>query len=184
MMNDWDPPIKRATQLLPQDVSIQEILKEKAKEFSKPRLKKKHTKNLVSYVKFCLVENEYYGIPYADIKEVINQAILTPLPYSPSYLSGIFNWRGFLLSVFDLKAFFYGQSAVKQKNNNILVIKTDDFTIGVLVSTIEGDDTYDLEKLEPPFSAGSIEPRYLMGLHEATTAIIDMRAILLDIKNK
>lgn len=172
---------ERANQLIPEDETIQQVLKERARQLAIPPVKKLHQTSLIEYVKFCLDENEFYGIAYTSIKEVIDNAAVTRVPYSPSYIAGIFNWRGLLLSVLDLKSFFHHRISPIGVDKSVLVVKVNNIHMGILVHSIEGNNVYDPTKLGLPFSSGGIEPQYLLGLHEGTTAIIDIEVILLKI---
>jgi purine-binding chemotaxis protein CheW len=47
-----------------------------------------------------------YGLPAADVREVLRAAALTPLPAAPAVIEGVLNVRGAIVPVLDLRARF------------------------------------------------------------------------------
>lgn len=63
---------------------------------------------------------------------------ITPVPKSEPWVFGIANLRGELLPLFDLNYFLYGQATKITKRSRILVIKTNDFSLGILLHEVLG----------------------------------------------
>ena len=47
-----------------------------------------------------------YGLPAADVREIVRAAALTPLPRAPAIVEGILNLRGRIVPVLDIRARF------------------------------------------------------------------------------
>jgi purine-binding chemotaxis protein CheW len=52
------------------------------------------------------VGGQRYGLPAADVREVLRAVTLTPLPHAPALVEGVINVRGTLIPVLDLRARF------------------------------------------------------------------------------
>lgn len=168
-----------AVELMPKDAASQQILSQRAQ-----LLAKSETDNIETlgtrFIQFSLgTAHEQYGIPYQYAKEVLNDIVLTKLPCVPSHIAGIINRRGALTAVVDLKQFFHTQVSSYNKECSIIMITAHNMTIGILADSIEDQDTYDIDKLDPPFSFSNIiKPEFIIGLHEGKTAIINVEALI------
>jgi len=52
------------------------------------------------------VEGQKYGIPTADVRELVRAVTITPLPGAPDVIEGVVNVRGRVLPVLDMRARF------------------------------------------------------------------------------
>ena len=52
------------------------------------------------------VGGQRYGIPSADVRELVRAVAITPLPDAPAVIEGVVNVRGRVLPVLDLRARF------------------------------------------------------------------------------
>lgn len=171
-----------AADYMPKDTNAQQILAQRAKLFAKEIIKKSAATNLISYVQFHLGP-EQYGIPYQMAKEVIHKGIVTLVPFVPDYIVGVINRRGVLLTILDLKKFLRIPSSKDDLKAHILVINYKDITMGILVDSIDGNDTYDPMSLDAALSAEStIKSEYILGLHHGVIGIINVEAIILDLE--
>lgn len=180
-------PLKRsknltASDLMPQQEGDVRILRERMKQIAQHTTEEVQHLDNVRYVRFKLGENEFYGVPYQYIKEVMSMTGLTKLPCVPTAIAGIINRRGALLSVLDPKQFFSFADTSYASSPYILVLKTGGITMGMLADTIEGTAVYAAGTLEAPLSfVSAIKPEYITGLHNGTTAILNIDTILTDL---
>lgn len=174
-------PILSAKDCMPTQKDIEDILRARAKNLAENRPDREAKKNKINYIRFRLGNNEYYGIPYSMTKEIIHHTIPTKVPFTPEYICGVINCRGTLLPVFDFKKLFHIQ-ALGTANMHIILITSHQITVGVLVDNIEGNDSYEPSELDPMIASDSINPNYILGLHNGITAIINVNAILADAK--
>lgn len=77
--------------------------------------------------KYALDTNLVYGI-----EKVMD---ITNVPKSPSYVKGLANLRGTIISVIDLKEYLNVKSDVKEES--IIVIDINEERIGLLVDTVD-----------------------------------------------
>ena len=52
------------------------------------------------------VEGQRYGLPTADVRELVRAVTITPLPNAPAVIEGVVNVRGRVLPVLDMRARF------------------------------------------------------------------------------
>jgi len=170
---------------LPKDSEALTILQKRAEKIAQIEIKKGQEKNIYSYIHFCLNKNEHYGIPYQLTKEVIQNTSITPIPSTFEFIAGIINRRGMLINVIDLKHFFGIKKSEKKINKNVIVVQNESMQVGLLVDSIEGSHHYSMDKLNPPIpSNNAIKLNYIIGLHNGTTAIINIDAILTEIETQ
>lgn len=62
----------------------------------------------------------------------------TPIPGTKDWVFGVANNRGTLLPMFDLQAFLSGSSTSRNPRNRVLVVRRDEFPLGLLVSGVTG----------------------------------------------
>lgn len=158
------------------------VLIDRAKRFSKTiNPQYEATAELISYVRFRLGLNEFYGIPYQYAKEVMQHVNITPLPGAPSCIAGVINRRGNLIAILDLKKLFNLTSSDYEKDVSIIVITAKNITIGILADQIEGSHVYESIATKN-FSAmdGAIKSDYILGLDNGLTAILNIEKVLSD----
>lgn len=87
------------------------------------------------FITFRSAEQEF-GADIMTIREIRGWTPATPLPHSPDYVRGVINLRGIVLPVIDLKARLgHGQTDATPKHV-IIVVKTTDRTMGLLVDAV------------------------------------------------
>lgn len=172
---------KHAAELMPKSEEALRILQARAKQLAAPEVDKTQN-NGIAFVHFSLNDKEQYGIPYQHVQEILHHMVLVKPPFTPHFIAGVINWRGALITVIDLCAFFHNQSTTAnphQKNEFIIVINANDITMALLTPQITGSAVYDPEQLATPLSSpDSAKPEYILGLHHAVTAIIHVEALI------
>jgi purine-binding chemotaxis protein CheW len=53
------------------------------------------------------LEGQRYGLPTADVRELVRAVTITPLPNAPAVIEGVVNVRGRVLPVLDMRARFH-----------------------------------------------------------------------------
>lgn len=169
--------------LMPQDANAQYILKKRAEILAKSQMDSNSSQPIatIPYIRFSLGK-EFYGIPFQYAKEVIHNIMYVNVPLIPTYIAGIVNRRGALLTILDLKKFLKTQISEYTKNACIIVISDGNQTIGVLADTIEDSDAYEPHLLDAALtSEDAIKSTYVEGLHNGLTTILNVKTILSDL---
>lgn len=168
---------KHASELMPQSEDALKILQARAKQLAQQEIdiSKNHG---TAFIRFSLGQNENYGISYQHVQEILHNIALAQAPYVPNFIAGVINWRGSLITVVDLIKFFHPNST-QQDNEFIIVVHANNITLGVLVHHVEGSGIYQPSELAIPLSSANVtNPEYILGLHHAITAIINVEALI------
>jgi purine-binding chemotaxis protein CheW len=180
MMND--PILKHASDLMPKDLYSKRILHDRAILVAKTDDAKIQNTEEVNYIKFMLNRYESYGISYQYISEVINQNHYTHVPCTADYVAGLINRRGKLMTLFDLKKYFGLPSESNGSQSSIIVLEYAKLSIGIIADRIIGSDSYDpIKLLENTAYKGTINSKYICGLHNSTTSILNIDNIITDL---
>lgn len=90
---------------------------------------------ILQWVTFCL-DNETYGINVMDVQEVLRYTEISRVPGAPSYVLGIINLRGKVVTVMDTRQRFGLQSSEVNDDSRIVIIEADKQVIGILVDSV------------------------------------------------
>ncbi|MEB3767473.1 chemotaxis protein CheW [Acinetobacter sp. MD2] len=81
---------------------------------------------------------QYFVAPLGEVSEVIYYPRMTAIPNSQSWLKGLANIRGRLLSVTDLPEFFSGRQHHNPLQQKVLCISHQDQYVGLAVDQVLG----------------------------------------------
>jgi purine-binding chemotaxis protein CheW len=135
---------------------------------------------VLEVVTFALA-NERYAIETHHVREVVRFNEFTPVPGAPDFLVGVFNLRGDILAVFDLRPFFGVARQAVTDLSRLLVLGGERAEFGVLadaaheVRAVRTD-----EVLEPPGSVVGVGREYLRGVTRDALLVLDGAALLQD----
>ena len=90
---------------------------------------------VLQWVTFKL-ETETYGINVMQVQEVLRYSEIAPVPGAPTYVLGIINLRGNVVTVIDTRARFALDSAEVSDNTRVVIIESDKQVIGILVDSV------------------------------------------------
>lgn len=83
-----------------------------------------------------MIGNEEYAVPILNVKEIIKPLEYTRVPGVPNYVLGVFNMRGTVLPLINMRLKF-GLPAIKQdKDTRFLVITQKDEMIGFMIDKL------------------------------------------------
>ncbi|WP_120995434.1 chemotaxis protein CheW [Stutzerimonas urumqiensis] len=90
---------------------------------------------ILQWVTFRL-DNETYGINVMQVQEVLRHTEIAPVPGAPSYVLGIINLRGNVVTVIDTRQRFGLDPAPLTDNTRIVIIEADRQVVGILVDSV------------------------------------------------
>lgn len=96
---------------------------------------KEQNNPVMQWVTFRLGD-EKYGINVMQVQEVLRVAEIAPVPGAPSYVLGIINLRGNVVTVIDTRNRFGLMSKEPDDNSRIVIIETESHIIGILVDSV------------------------------------------------
>jgi chemotaxis signal transduction protein len=120
----------------------------------------------------CHDEQCHYLLPLRALREVaLSPGRLTYLPLSPPWMLGITVWRGHIIPVVGLAAYFSAhkmderdttQQAHSRANSMLLVLDDADTLLGIQVAVTDSIITLEQAQLASPEQAPSWYPRHLL----------------------
>ncbi len=131
------------------------------------RLPAKQLKQDFKMVTFSLGGKDY-GIDIMKVKEIAKFSQFTYVPNTPPFVRGVYNLRGEIISIIDLRLFFH-LPVEKRKDGveNGLILRLDDYIIGVVVDSIDKVVGIASEDIQPPHPIfGDINVKYISGVVE------------------
>jgi chemotaxis signal transduction protein len=126
-------------------------------------------KNKTVYTRFSVfnISDRLFGIEINHVKEVLKSPKITRLPNVKPQLLGVFNLRGTILPLMDLR-YILGLEITEKKNAEmVLLFECDHNVMGVLVEKVL--DFVNIEDIKIQIPSRSINPRianYIQGFYE------------------
>jgi purine-binding chemotaxis protein CheW len=158
-----------------------DILKARARELARP-FATNNTDLELEIVEFRLA-HERYAVEQRYVKAVHSLKELTPLPCTPSFVSGLINVRGQILPVLDIKRFFELPESGITDLHRVIVVHFGDVELGLLADAISGVGAIPLNLLQPSLpTLTGIRAQYLKGITPEQVVILDVPKILSDPK--
>lgn len=157
-------------------------LEQRAELFARTLNKKEDDEHRLPYIRFRLGEAEEYGILYRYAEEILPFNAITKVPCTPSYIYGVTNRRGQMLTVLDMKYFFNARSENQYDDKAaILVVQASNLLVGLLVDEMLGSDEYVPSKLTVALpSKGVTNLDYVSGIYNGRITMLDLDALLGD----
>ncbi|MBN1695565.1 purine-binding chemotaxis protein CheW [candidate division WOR-3 bacterium] len=130
----------------------------------------------MEFLSFTL-EDKFFGIPLENVKEIVEEKEITPVPLSSDYLEGVMNLRGEPITVIDLRKKI-GLTGKSTSREIILCI------INGMVVGLRPDRVLDIHEVSgseiknvPSSLKGEIESKYMKGIVK-----LKEKYIIIDIK--
>ena len=157
-----------------------DILRKRAKELARPLQETEREKDVLKIVEFQL-GSEIYGLALDHILEVYPLRGLTPLPGVPSFVKGIINVRGQIVSVIDLRIFFEMNSEELTDTSSVIILQSENMEFGILADAIIGIDTIPKIEIMPSLpTLTGIRADFLQGVSRERLVILDGAKLLAD----
>ena len=121
---------------------------------------------------------EEYGIEISQVREIIREREITPMPRQPPYVEGVLNVRGTIIPVVNLKKRFRLTGDLTQHPHTIIV-ESGDGLIGLLVEAVSEVIRVQTDHIHPaPKVTTGVDSEYLRGI----VRIDERLLIYLDVK--
>lgn len=96
---------------------------------------KENMDNIVQLVGFVVGEEEF-SVPILSIQEIIKPIEWTRVPRTPGYVLGVFNLRGTVIPLIDLRLKFGLPSEAMTENSRFIVMKNATETAGFVIDRL------------------------------------------------
>jgi purine-binding chemotaxis protein CheW len=157
-----------------------DILLNRARELARPLKDKEHENEVLKIVEFQL-GGEIYGLELDHILEVYPLRKLTPMPGVPSFVKGIINVRGHIVSVIDLRIFFEMNCQELTDSTSVIILQSKNMEFGILADAIVGIDTIAKKEIMPSLpTLTGMRADFLKGVSKERLVILDGAKLLAD----
>ncbi|MBN2049977.1 MAG: chemotaxis protein CheW [Spirochaetales bacterium] len=122
-----------------------------------------------------------YGIDIMKVAEISKANRFTYVPNALPYVRGVYNLRGDIISVIDLRLMFHLPVPQLPETGleNMIILRLDDYPLAVLVDTIDRVVGISSKKVQPPHPLfGDINIRFISGIVEHENRLF----IILDVE--
>ena len=124
---------------------------------------------------------ETYGVPTENVRAVYPLKRVYPVPCTPSFVVGVIDIRGQIYSVIDIHGLFGETRRVGVKLAKVIMVRVNDFEVGVLVDGVRGALSVPPHSIKPPLAAQSaLTEEYIRGVTEDMVTILHLEALLQD----
>jgi purine-binding chemotaxis protein CheW len=109
-----------------------------------------------------------YGVDIMNVKEIAKADKFTYVPNAASYVRGVYNLRGDIIPVIDLRSFFHLPAEKKEDNiENMLIFNIEDRVYGTIVDKIDKVVGIYTDTIQPPHPIfGDINIKFISGVVE------------------
>lgn len=136
----------------------------------------------IQLIAFRLGKNEY-ALEISCVQEIIRVLDITRVPKAPSYIAGVINLRGSVITVINLHKRFGLPLEENTEDSRIIIIKWNDITAGIMVDAAYEVTRVPLHMTEAtPNVAGCPEKDYIKGVAkvgERLLVLLDQDKVLI-----
>ena len=166
----------------PSDEDTHQILKARAQILAREVIPVEAAAETIEVIEFILA-HECYAVESAYVREVYPLEAITPLPCTPTFVLGIINLRGEILSVIELKKFFDLPEKGLTDLNKVIVLEFNDMAFGVVADVISGVHRISRTDIQSSLlTLTGIREEYLLGVTVERVIILDAKKLLADEK--
>ena len=129
--------------------------------------------------------SEKYAIEVAYVNEVHSVKRVTKLPCTPSFIIGIMNFRGKIISAIDIRNFLgFSVGRIDADTvKKVIVIKVNDIEVGIIADGIIGCNKIPLAQIQKNvLTITNFKTDYFKGITKERSIILDIKNIMLDEK--
>lgn len=119
------------------------------------------------------LQGQRYAMKTEQVEEICKLIDITPVPNAPSYIKGLINLRGNVISLMELSKLLQLQLQEGQKYQNIIIAKTDSEMIGLLVGEIYEVMNIEQDQIEK-IQAKEKEQRGIKGIIQIEDHIVNI----------
>lgn len=120
--------------------------------------------------------NEKYALKISDVFEIIRMQQITPVHSNKLFLEGVINLRGKVIPVVNLHKRFGLPNYTNTKSTRIIVVKSRDEMIGIIVDKVSQVIKFD-DIQPPPEMVAGIDGEYFEGLGITQDGVVSLLKI-------
>ncbi|CAD7289283.1 Chemotaxis protein CheW [Campylobacter majalis] len=125
---------------------LNEVLQKQKKQIQEPI---KSSEDIIQLVGFVVGEEEY-AIPILNIQEIIKPIEFTRVPSVPDYVLGVFNLRGNVIPLIDLRKRFSLNATKQSASTRYIVMKDEENIAGFVIDRLTEAIRINRNRIDPP----------------------------------
>ena len=146
---------------------LQEVVNKQKDQKNSEETDESKILQLVGFV----VGEEEFAIPILTIQEIIKPIEYTRVPRTPSHVLGVFNLRGSVIPLIDLRMKF-GVPATKTEDMRYIVLRDGEEIAGFVIDRLNQAIRIDKDKIDPAPEATTQEKSLIDGVGKQDDKII------------
>ena len=140
---------------------LNDIIKKQQEALNKPEEDKiEEVEQLVGFI----VGEEEFAVPILAIQEIIKPIEWTRVPFVPDYVLGVFNLRGNVLPLIDLRKKFKAPAAEIDENTRFIVMKIKGEDVAFVIDRLTSAIRIPKKEILPPPETYSNEDDIIAGV--------------------
>ncbi len=128
------------------------------------------------------VGRETFGVPIAQVHEIVRVPEITAVPDAPAFVEGVMNLRGKIISVVDMRKRFGEKAPESSHRNRVVVAEVDRKLVGLIVDSASEVLKLPANQVEPaPSVFQDGELNYVTGMgkvRDRLVILIDLSKVL------
>jgi purine-binding chemotaxis protein CheW len=122
-----------------------------------------------------LLDGTVYGIDTSEVQEVTRVGKITPVHSAPTYVAGVYNLRGHIVTVIDLRLRLELGSVDNDLDRRMIIVKWKEELIGLLVDCIYNTVTTDPDRFAlSPANMNGVSGCNLRGIFQSNENLVGM----------
>ncbi len=157
---------------------LEQVLKKQQKQQNAPQ--EAEIENVVQLVGF-MVGDEEFAVPILGIQEIIKPIEYTRAPKTPPYVLGVFNLRGSVLPLIDLRMKFGLSRSKENEDTRYMVIKHNDEVAGFVIDRLTQATRIKESAIDPAPETLNDEQNLIYGVgkqEDKLISILNVEALL------
>ncbi len=125
---------------------LNQVLKKQKKQIEEPEKQEDDIVQLVGFI----IGDEEYAIPILSIQEIIKPIEYTRVPQVPDYVLGVFNLRGDVIPLIDLRKKFNLSASKQNDETRYIVLKGKENVAGFVIDRLTEAIRIKRSRIDPP----------------------------------
>lgn len=153
------------------------ILRERARKLALRTEESDAEEKYLSVIEFTLSQ-ERYALEMQYIREVYPLKGLTRIPCTPSFVLGILNVRGQIMSVTDIREFFDLPKKEMTNLSRVLIVKSHSMELGILADEVLGERKIPLRDVHQGLISRNLREDFVLGVTKDQLIVLDAQGLL------
>lgn len=118
-------------------------------------------------------DNQLFGVPIADVVQIVGVQTVTELPETPAYMKGVINLRGSIIPIIDVRLRLGKPEKEYDERTCIIVTNIAEVLVGFVVDAVDEVANIDSSQISPPPQINNdYEATYVTGIAKRENDVV------------